>query len=91
MIHILAVLMALTGFAALALSMKRHQRDMIGRKLSDRERYLVRSAGALAIAGCLAFDMAFLSPANGVIAWFGHMSIAAWFVVATLCWRAHLN
>ena len=91
MIDILAALAALAGFAALALSMKRHQRDIIGRKLTDRERTLTRTAGWLAIAASLALDVSGFGPAYGAIAWFGHMSIAAWIVVAGLCWRARIN
>ena len=91
MIQILAALSAFAGFAALALSMKRHQRDMIGRKLSDPERYVVRLAGWLAIAASLTLDMIGFGPGYGAIVWFGHLSIAAWMVVAALCWRARLN
>ncbi len=91
MIHLLAVVLSLSGFAALALSMKRHQRDLIGRALSERERVLARSAGALAIAASLAVAMAGFGPGLGAIAWFGHMSLAAWIVVTALCWHARLS
>lgn len=90
MIHILAALFSLTGLATLALSMKRHQRDIIGRRLSDREQSLTRAAGWLSIAASFALDMVGFGPAYGTIVWFGHMSIAAWIVVAILCWRARL-
>ena len=91
MTHILGLLFSLVGFAALALSMNRHQRDIIGRKLSDREQNLTRAAGWLSLAASLAVDIAGLGSAYGATAWFGHMSISAWIVVATLCWRKRLN
>lgn len=91
MTHILAVLFSLAGLGALALSMKRHQRDIIGRRLSERDQSLTRAAGWFSIAASLALDMVGFGPAYGTVAWFGHMSIAAWIVVAMLCWRARLN
>ncbi|RIV80920.1 DUF3325 domain-containing protein [Aurantiacibacter xanthus] len=91
MIHLLAIVLSLVGFAALALAMKRHQREVIGRALTDKERHLTRSAGALAIAASLAVAMAAFGAGYGAVAWFGYMSVAAWIVVAALCWHARLK
>ena len=88
MTHVLVILLAFAGFAALALPMKRHRQAMIGRRLSDREGNLARTGGSLLIAASLVLAMAALGSAYGAIAWFGHLSVAAWAVMALLSWRA---
>ncbi|UIJ44333.1 DUF3325 domain-containing protein [Sphingomonas cannabina] len=87
MIQLLAVLLALAGFAAVAGSMSRHQQDMIGRRLDPREARAARGIGGLLLVASLLADMLALGPARGAIIWCGHLSIGAWVTVAWLCWR----
>lgn len=87
MIHWLAVLLALAGFALLALSMARHQPDLAGRKLRAAISRYARGGGYAILLAVLLLDWIALGAAYGSIAWFGHLSIGAWGVVAWLCAR----
>ncbi len=88
MIHWLAILLALAGFALLALSMVRHQPDLAGRKLGAAISRYARAGGYAILLAVLLLDWIALGAAYGSIAWFGHLSIGAWSVVAWLCARA---
>lgn len=87
MTHVLTILLAFSGFVMLALAMKRHQRAMIGRQLSDRERRVARTGGSVVIIASLSLAMVALGFAYGAIAWLGHLSVAGWAVVTMLIWR----
>lgn len=88
MTHIVAILLALAGFTLLALSMGRHQPDMVGHKLTRSASLRVRSGGYALLALVFLIDlMAF--GAVGVLAGFGHLSLGAWGIVAWLCARAN--
>ncbi|MGE4431977.1 MAG: DUF3325 domain-containing protein [Sphingobium sp.] len=84
MIHILALLLCVAGFAALAIAMDRHQRDLLGRKLAPRTARLVKMAGGGLLAVALAVDMIGLGAAYGAIAWFGHLSFGAAVVLTRI-------
>ncbi len=85
MIHPAAIALAFIGFAAIAISMTRHQR----RKLPDRVSGIVRWSGFGLLAADFLIDLRVLGPGYGAIAWFGHLTVAAWLVVGTLYWRAN--
>jgi hypothetical protein len=87
MTHVLTFLLAFSGFVMLALAMKRHQRAMIGRQLSDRESRVARTSGSLAIIASLSLAAASFGFAYGAVAWLGHLSVASWAVVTMLIWR----
>lgn len=87
MMHLLAILLALSGFALLALSMGRHQPDIAGRKLAASAARRARAGGYAVLLSVLLLDWAAFGAAYGAIACFGHLSVGAWCVVAWLCVR----
>ncbi len=88
MIHLLAILLALAGFALIAMSMGRHQADMAGRRLGPIASRRARAGGYALLVLVFLLDLAAFGPPYGAIAWFGHLSIGAWSIVAWLCVRA---
>lgn len=87
MIHLLCILLAIGAFAALALSMKRHQRDLAGRALGQRETGLARAIGWTLVALILAIDTAAFGFGYALVAWAGQLTMGAWLNVAWLCWK----
>lgn len=88
MIHLLSLFLATAAFAALALSMKRHQRDLVGRTLSEREAGLLRIGGWVLISLVLAIDIATFGFGYALVAWAGQTTMGAWLNVAWLCWKS---
>lgn len=88
MIHLLCLFVATAAFAALALSMKRHQRDLAGRTLSQREGSLLRIGGWVLIALILTIDIFAFGFGYALVAWAGQSTMGAWLNVAWLCWKS---
>lgn len=88
MIHVLAIAMACAAFLMLAVSMKRHQRDLVGRAVPEARAKLARIAGWLLIALCWALEGWLLGPALGTIVWIGEISMGAWLAIAVIDWRS---
>lgn len=88
MIHVLALIIACAAFLALAVSMKRHQRDLVGRSLPDTQARMARVTGWLLLAVVWAIEATLIGPAMGSIVWFGEASIGAWLTVAAINWKA---
>lgn len=84
MIGILAAATAWLGFACLCLAMDRHQRDLLGRRLSDSASRGIRLAGFAALALGLASTIATLGWGYGAALWFGLLTLGAAPVVALL-------
>jgi|GEM_PF-489496 len=87
LIHLIAILLCIAGFLALAVAMDRHQRDLLGRKLAPREARIARMAGGGLLVLALALDMIGLGAAYGAIVWFSHLSLGA---AAMLTWITRL-
>ncbi|WP_334185678.1 DUF3325 domain-containing protein [Novosphingobium sp.] len=87
MIHLLCLLLGIAAFAALALSMKRHQRDLAGRALTQHESRLARIGGWTLVALVLLIDAGAFGLGYGMIAWAGQLTVGAWINVAWLCWK----
>ena len=87
MIHFVAILLALGGFYALALSMTRHQRDLVGRTLVARQANAARISGWTLLAAAFVLDVVTWGGGYGSVAWFAHLSVGAWLTVAVLHWR----
>lgn len=88
MIHALTFLCALAGFAALALSMDRHQREILRHPLPRRGSLALRALcfGLLLLA--LVPACRGLGPALGATVWSGHLSLAAASLfILLLRWR----
>lgn len=87
MIHFVAILLAIGGFHALALSMTRHQRDLVGRALVARQASAARISGWALLAATFVIDVVTLGGGYGSVAWFAHLSVGAWLTIAVLHWR----
>ncbi|ADV83677.1 DUF3325 domain-containing protein [Terriglobus saanensis] len=80
----LAFILALFGFAALAIAMRRHHRDLFGVEPSRQGRVILHAVGALGLAAsyghlCLAWGAV-----EGTIDWLCLASLAAIVIVAAL-------
>lgn len=85
---ILATLaLLLAGLAALALSMHKHHRDLLGTAPRRGRVLLLRGAGwallGLSAAACIAGQ----GVSVGIVFWFGTLTVAALAVAAALTWR----
>lgn len=88
MIHLVVIAVIGAAFLALAISMKRHQRDLLGRSLREGEASFARVTGWLLLALAWALDALALGPAIGTIVWTGEASVGAWLVVSAVTWRS---
>lgn len=88
MIHLLSLFGAVAAFLALAVSMKRHQRDLVGRALPDTQARLARLTGWALLVVVWGIEAALLGPAMGSIVWFGVASIGGWAIVALINWKS---
>ncbi|WP_159979609.1 MULTISPECIES: DUF3325 domain-containing protein [unclassified Novosphingobium] len=88
MIHALAIALACAAFLMLAASMKRHQRDLVGRAVPEPRARLARIAGWVFIAVCWSLEAVVLGPALGTIVWIGELSMGAWLAIAFINWRS---
>lgn len=83
---LLALLLALGGFAALALAMPRHYRAVLGRQPSRGHVLFLRLAGWALILASLPPCIAWLGNPVGPVAWFGVLNAAALLVAFSLTW-----
>ena len=87
MIALAALLLALAGFAALALSMHRHHRDLFGGPPSRWRVVALRSVGWALLGLSLAACSLESGWAVGPLLWIGLLTLAALVVVLTLTYR----
>ena len=88
MTHLLVLALCLAGFTALALAMRRQQRDLLGRSLRLPVTYGLRGIGACALILALGILVAAHGWAIGLVMFSGHTSIAAGIVYAVLVGHA---
>lgn len=84
MIDVLCIALGVAGFAMLAGTMNRHQRDLIDRRLAPVANRRLRIAGFAVLAAALLVGMISTGAALGAIAWFGHLTVGAAIVLAWL-------
>lgn len=77
-------LLALAGFAALALSMQKHHRDVLGRASPRSRELLFGSGGWLLLAVSLFSAIAGADLFVGIVLWLGLVTIAALAVAMVL-------
>lgn len=87
MTHGFVLLLSLAGFFCLALSMSKHQRELLPRTIPPSQSRLLRLVGFLAIASALATAGIGIDGVFGPVAWFGHISLAAALVFIVLLWK----
>lgn len=84
MMTLLAFVLTLLGFAALALAMDRHHRQVRRTALAGWLRWLLRVTGTLALAASLAACVFESGWGRGWVMWFGLLSAAAAMIVLSL-------
>ena len=84
MTHLLAFVLCLTGFTALAFSTRRQQRDIIGRPLRVTTTYVLRVIGACALLLALGILVARMGWSLGLVMFSGHTSLTAAMVYCAL-------
>jgi high-affinity Fe2+/Pb2+ permease len=89
--HLLAFLLCLAGFAALALAMRRQQRDIIGRSLRPATTYVLRASGTCALLFALGILVAWHGWSLGLVMFSGHTSITAGIVYCMLVGYAGMH
>lgn len=83
----LALASSLTGFAALALAMSRHHKQVWRREPSRRRQLLLRLAGWGLLLASMGFCQAQVGWASGLIRWAGLLTVAALLVTLLLTYR----
>jgi hypothetical protein len=78
---------SLSGFAALALSMPKHQRDTFGAALSPRRRHALRFGGWALVILSLLLTMTAWGAAMGTVFWCGTTTVSALAVAMALYYR----
>jgi hypothetical protein len=77
MIHLATLLFAYAGFAAICLSMAKHQAEILGRKLTPAEHRRLRIGGPLALGASYASAVAASGWKFGSVLWVGAIMLAA--------------
>ena len=88
MITLATLILDLASFLALALSLARHQRDVLGRDLPHAVIRAMRAGGYGGIALAFVLQALVHGPAYGAMAWAGLLTISAVLVVAGLTLRS---
>lgn len=82
-----ALLCGFAGFAALAMAMPRHARDVFGRAPGRRTAWSLRILGMVMLCAAYAFSVFAWGPKTGPVGWFGVLTLAALAVVSILAVR----
>lgn len=91
MSHLLALMLSLAGFAALASATSRQQRDLFGKVLQPGRTRLIRLAAAVALVGALGALVAQHGWGLGLVMFSGHTSLAAGIIVCGLIGYARMQ
>ena len=91
MSHLLAFVLCLAGFAALAFAMHRQQREIIGRPLRSITTNVLRLGGACALLCALGVLVARNGWSLGLVMFSGHTSLNAGIVYCTLLGYARMR
>ncbi|WP_300574003.1 DUF3325 domain-containing protein [Phenylobacterium sp.] len=87
MILTAAVLLAYAGFAALCVSMTKHQVETVGRRLAPREQGLAKAAGASSLMAAFACTVVAEGWRFGSVLWSGLTMLAALALTLLLAYR----
>lgn len=90
MIHLLALLLCLAGFTALALAVQRQQREIIGRPLSSTTTSTLRAAAVFALLLALGLLVASAGWSLALVMFSGHTTLAAGIVYCGLLTYARM-
>jgi len=85
---IIALLLALAGFACLALAMERHHRDVAGHAPAPTRQRLLQVLGYAALAASLMACIAAWGIAQGFVGWCGVLAVGAGAMLLWLSFRS---
>jgi len=91
MSHLLAFMLSLAGFAALASATNRQQRDLFGKALRPATTPMLRLAATAALLGALSVLVVQHGWGLGLVMFSGHTSLAAGIVVCGLIVYARIQ
>jgi len=91
MSHLLAFMLSLAGFAALASATNRQQRDLFGKALRPATTRMLRLSATAALLGALSILVIQHGWALGLVMFSGHTSLAAGIVVCGLIVHARVQ
>jgi len=83
----LALVSSFTGFAALALALNRHHKQVWRREPSRRRQWVLRLAGWGLLLASLGLCQAQVGWASGLVWWAGLLTVAALLVIFLLTYR----
>ncbi|MGK2911716.1 MAG: DUF3325 domain-containing protein [Sphingobium sp.] len=83
----MALMVAIIGFVCLCAAMTRHQKDVLGRKLTAQSTRRLRAAGGTFLICALAMDLTALGGGYGAVTWCGHLTVGAALVLTGLNWK----
>jgi Protein of unknown function (DUF3325) len=89
--HLLPFALCLTGFTALALAVRRQQRDIFGRPLRSTATYALRIAGACVLLLALGILVADKGWSIALVKFSGQTSMAAGIVLCALIGQARIT
>lgn len=84
MIAWLTLLPVVLGFCCLCASMSRHQGDLFQRRLRRGPSRGLRRLGLVLLTVALAADWVLLTPIQGTMFWFGHLTVGALIAASAL-------
>lgn len=76
-ITIFGIIPVALGFMAIAATMKRHQKDLIGFSLSTTRSKLLKISGFALLSLVLIFNLTLINPSIGLMLWFGQLTLGA--------------
>lgn len=82
--HLVGLLLSVAGFVLLALSMPRHQEDVLGHLLAARASLLMRCSGWGLLTAALILAIQARGTGMGLVSWAGQLSMAAGLVFVGL-------
>jgi uncharacterized protein DUF3325 len=91
MTHLLAFVLCLAAFAALAFAMRRQQRDIFGRSLWLTTTYALRLAGSSALLSALGILVSRQGWSLGLVIFSGHTGVTAGIVYCLLVGYARIH
>ena len=80
--------LAIAGFAALALAMRQHHRDLFGKPPSVKRAAALRGAGGIGLILSLALCVICADGPVGLVSWFGLLTVAGLAVALWLTYRS---
>ena len=90
MMELIALFLALCGFGAMALAMRRHHRDLFGTQPSPRHSLALRATGWMLLGLSFAVCIVASDWSVGSVLWLGILTVAALICALTVTYAQRL-